>query len=74
MKEMAAAEFKAKCLAVMEKVKQTGEPVVVTKHGKPMVKVMPMPQKDAEVFGYLADKIKVVGDVINTTPPEDWDR
>lgn len=73
MKEMGAAQFKAKCLAVMDKVQQSGEPVLITKRGKPMVKVMPVPQKDDEVFGYLAEKVKVVGDIINTTPAADWD-
>ena len=73
MKEMAAAQFKARCLAVMDKVQQTGEPVVVTKHGKPVVKVMPVPQKNDDIFGHMADRVKVLGDIINTTPPEDWE-
>lgn len=39
MRTMAAGEFKAKCLAVLDEVNQSGEPVVVTKRGKPVARV-----------------------------------
>jgi prevent-host-death family protein len=73
MKEMAAGQFKAKCLAVMDKVQQSGEPVLITKRGKPVVKVMPVPQKEEQVFGYMAGKLKIEGDIIHTAPAEDWE-
>src|SRR5208283_282357 len=41
MKQIAAGEFKAQCLAIMDRVSKSGEPVVITKHGKPMVKLDP---------------------------------
>jgi prevent-host-death family protein len=41
MKQIAAGEFKAQCLAIMDQVSGSGEPVVVTKHGKPVVKLVP---------------------------------
>ena len=40
MRTMAAGEFKAKCLAVMNEVAATGEPVLVTKRGKPVARVL----------------------------------
>ena len=43
MKYMKAAEFKAKCLKVMEEVAATGEEIVVTKRGTPIVRVVPPP-------------------------------
>jgi prevent-host-death family protein len=39
MRTMAAGEFKAKCLAVLDEVKESGEPVIVTKRGKPVARV-----------------------------------
>ncbi|MGA9978993.1 MAG: type II toxin-antitoxin system Phd/YefM family antitoxin [Candidatus Sulfotelmatobacter sp.] len=36
MKQMPAGEFKAQCLAVMDQVSESGEPVLITKHGKPV--------------------------------------
>jgi len=40
MKRMAAGKFKAECLAVMDEVSQTGEAVLITKHGKPVAKLV----------------------------------
>ena len=39
MQKIPAAQFKAQCLAVMDKVAQSGRPVMVTKHGKPVVQI-----------------------------------
>jgi len=41
MKQMRASDFKARCLSVMNDVQATGEPVIVTKRGKPVVKSFP---------------------------------
>jgi prevent-host-death family protein len=41
MRTMAAGEFKAKCLGVMTEVNSTGQPVLVTKRGKPFARVLP---------------------------------
>jgi prevent-host-death family protein len=38
---MAAAEFKARCLELMDRVRETGIEYVVTKHGKPVAKLVP---------------------------------
>jgi prevent-host-death family protein len=38
----AAAEFKAKCLELMDRVRDTGVEYVVTKHGKPVAKLVPV--------------------------------
>ena len=59
----------------MDEVQATGEPVVVTKHGKPVVKVVPAEIKDEGIFGYMAGKAKIVGDIVSpVTPLEDWAR
>jgi prevent-host-death family protein len=34
MKSMKASEFKAKCLAILDQVERTGEPVLILKHGR----------------------------------------
>ena len=74
MKRIPARKFKTICLAVMDEVQATGEPVLVTKHGKPVVKLVPAKTKDDSIFGYMAGKAKIVGDIISPiTPIEDWD-
>lgn len=74
MKEMAAGEFKAQCLSVMDQVQQTGEPVLITKYGKPVAKLVPARAGADEVFGYMKGKATIVGDIVSpVTPLEDWE-
>ncbi len=74
MKQIPAGEFKTHCLTVMDEVQATGQPVVVTKHGKPVVKLVPAKTKDDSIFGYMVGKAKIVGDLVSPiTPIEDWD-
>ena len=72
MRKMAAAQFKAQCLAVMDHVSQSGRPVVVTKHGKPVVKVVPATESEDEIFGALSGIARITGDLENTVPASDW--
>ncbi len=73
MKEIPAEKFKARCLAVMDEVQATGEPVLITKHGKPVAKLVPAEIKDESIFGRMAGKAKIVGDIVSpVTPLEDW--
>jgi prevent-host-death family protein len=74
MKEMAAGEFKARCLAVMDGVRASGEPILITKHGKPVAKLVPAQNNADDIFGYMAGKVKIVGDIVGpVTPREDWE-
>jgi prevent-host-death family protein len=74
MKRIPAGQFKAQCLAIMDKVSKTGEPVVVTKHGKPVVKLVPARKQKDDIFNYMAGKVKIVGDIVGPiTPLEDWE-
>jgi prevent-host-death family protein len=64
-KTMAAGTFKAKCLAVMDEVQKKRETIVITKHGKPVVKVVPVEQDKDEIYGFLKGKGKITGDVVS---------
>ena len=46
MKTMQAGEFKARCLKVMDQVQKTREPLVITKRGKPVAKLVPADRPD----------------------------
>jgi prevent-host-death family protein len=74
MKQIPAGKFKAQCLAIMDRVSKSGEPVIVTKHGKPVVKLVPAEKQGDEIFNYMAGKVKIVGDIVGPiTPLEDWE-
>jgi prevent-host-death family protein len=73
VKQIAAGAFKAQCLAIMDQVSQSGEPVVITKHGKPVVKLVPAENSAGDIFGYMKGKFKIVGDIVGPVfPIEDW--
>lgn len=73
MKKMAAGEFKARCLAVMEKVRTTREPVLITKRGHPIAKLVPA-DEPPEFLGRLQGIIKIHGDIESPIePPDSWD-
>jgi prevent-host-death family protein len=59
---VAAAKFKAECLAMLDRVARTGEPLVVTKRGKPVAKVVPIVEEDA--VASLRGSVTVVGDIV----------
>jgi prevent-host-death family protein len=74
MKEMAAGEFKAKCLSVMDQVQKTREPVLITKRGKPVAQLVPAPSPADDIFGYMKGRAKTVGDVVGPVIPlEEWE-
>jgi len=74
MKTMAASEFKARCLQVMEQVSTTRNPVLITKRGKPVAKLVPVDQAPEWVPGRLAGKIEILGDIVSPVlPPEEWE-
>jgi prevent-host-death family protein len=64
MKKIAAGAFKANCLAVMDEVQAKRETVVITKHGKPVVMLVPVKTDVDDIFNFFAGKGKIVGDVV----------
>jgi prevent-host-death family protein len=79
MKTMPIGEFKAKCLGVMAEMNATGQPVLVTKRGKPFARVsLPEGQAPAEkpedIFGCLRHMGTVNGDVVSSPfTDEEWE-
>ena len=75
MKRMPAGEFKARCLQVMDEVERTRRPVVITKRGRPVAKLVPVEPNEPDIFfGRLAEQIRIVGDIMAPLDPaETWD-
>lgn len=76
MEEVAISEFKAKCLALLERVRKTKQPIRVTRFGKPVAEVVP-PSPGAEPgewLGSMADSMEIVGDIVSPVIEEgDWE-
>jgi prevent-host-death family protein len=76
MKEIAVSEFKAKCLAILDRVDKTKQPIRITRHGKPIAEVIPVtPVMDrASWIGSMKDTMKITGDIISPASDEDeWE-
>ncbi len=74
MKTMPAGAFKTHCLRVMEDVKKYRTPVVITKKGRPVAKLVPPDAPAADVFGCMAGTARIVGDVeAPIVAPGTWD-
>ena len=78
MKTIKASEFKAKCLKLMDEVAATGEPLLITKHGKPVAELVPIEQKPKpkpkpkSLWGLHKGQMKIVGDIMSPLE-EDWE-
>jgi len=73
MKKIAAGDFKAKCLAVMDDVQAKRQSVVITKHGKPVAKLVPVTAETDEIYNFLAGKGAITGDVVSPAiSPQEW--
>jgi prevent-host-death family protein len=75
MRTMAAGKFKATCLAVMDEVQAKREPVVITKNGKPVAKLVPLELSAGDPLAiFRFGKGRIVGDIVSPISPlEDWD-
>ena len=76
MEEVSISEFKAKCLALLEQVRKTRQPLRITRHGKPVAEVVPpSPVVDRSAWiGSMKGRMKILGDIISPANDEnDWE-
>ncbi|MGC1523608.1 MAG: type II toxin-antitoxin system prevent-host-death family antitoxin [Steroidobacteraceae bacterium] len=66
-----AAVFKAECLSLMDEVARTGQPIVITKHGKPVAQLVPVPAQSESLFGYMKNTLTIKGDIVAPVR-EEW--
>lgn len=67
-----ASEFKAKCLALLDEVGETGDRLVITKKGKPVADIVPHKQKKRGLLGLYKGQMEIVGDIISPIDVE-WE-
>jgi prevent-host-death family protein len=76
MQTLPVSKFKATCLAVLERVRKTGEPLLITKHGVPIAQVLPPPPPPPpaeSAFGAMEGTAEEIGDILLPLPEEDWE-
>jgi len=72
MGSIQASEFKAKCLALMDEVARSGQTVVVTKNGKPLVEVRPFYGGRADSPFGLHKDVRITGDIVSPLDDAGW--
>jgi prevent-host-death family protein len=78
VESISVSEFKATCLAVIERVRQSGQTVVITKRGEPVAELAPprpVERKGRGFLGRMRDEFDIVGDIMSPVVGEDdWTR
>lgn len=68
LQTIAAGKFKAKCLHLMDEVQQQHKSIIITKHGKPIARLVPFEenhdQRVKNLFGYMQTETTILGDII----------
>ncbi len=76
MEEMAISKFKATCLAVVERVRKTRTPILITRHGVPVAQIVPPQPVDQRKswLGSMAGTVTILGDIVGSiSGPEEWE-
>jgi prevent-host-death family protein len=75
MQEIAISKFKATCLAVLEQVRKTGEPILVTRFGQPIARIEPPNQSVKRIrLGGGAGTMEILGDIVGPISNiSDWE-
>lgn len=68
--EIGAGAFKSQCLKLLDAVAQTREPLVITKHGKAVARLVPMAEP-IDLFGAMAGRVLFEGDILSPLD-NDW--
>ncbi len=64
---ISAGKFKAICLQLMDEVNENHEEIVITKHGKPVAKLVPVQEGKKSLFGFLKNSVVIKGDIVGPT-------
>ena len=75
METIPITKFKTTCLAALQRVKKTGQPLLITKSGQPvaMVTTPPGNAPSGKAFGCMKNAIKIQGDILKDLPHKDWE-
>ena len=75
METINISDFKTRCLAVLDRVQSTGEPVLILKRGRPVAELLPARSSQAEYPQMeLEGTVTIIGDIIEPVIPEKhWD-
>lgn len=71
-RQIAASEFRAKCLRLLDEVNQRRREYIITKRGKPVARLLPASAAAPSVFGHMRGTGEIVGDIVASVG-ETWE-
>ncbi len=69
--QIAAGEFKAKCLHLLDEVQRTRKEIIITKRGCPVARMLPVEQQSPAIVGRMKGTVEILGDIVASTG-EQW--
>jgi prevent-host-death family protein len=75
VEQIAVSKFKATCLSVLERVRKTRKPILVTRFGKPIAEVVPpsTPEHPVRQLGAMTGTVSFIGDIVSPGDDDDWE-
>ncbi len=72
---MPVSKFKATCLAVLERVRETGQPLLVTHRGEPLAEVVPprLVSRHGTGYGSMSGTARELGNIVEPVGGEEWE-
>ena len=67
------AEFKTRCLELLEDVRTRGDELIITKRGKPIARIEAIRPVVRELKGMYAGRARILGDIVNFNLAGDWE-
>ena len=64
MRQLNASKFKEQCLALLDHLGPEG--IIITKHGKPIAKLLPIARESAQLIGSMKGKVKPKDNLLST--------
>ncbi len=73
LETVSKSRFKAKALEYFRKIEQDGQAVIITDHGKPVLKIVPFEEKTQTVLQELRNSVLRFDDPLEPVALDDWD-
>lgn len=72
-RQIPITQFKAGCLKLLDQVSKSGQPLVITKRGKPLAQVTRVVEKTRPLMGRMKGTAEVVGDIVYFDTSDEWE-
>ena len=70
---IAASDFKARCLRLLDEVAQERKSLTITKHGRPVARLVPCESRAEPLEGRWKGRGKIKGDIVYLDTSSDWE-